>query len=251
MAGKTNGGLKVGNSSPIRQKAEQAGKATPKAETAGKQTGAIRAVIEKRESGNANPIITQMGRALGEKLGTLPKEEKQNRQQLVGGGNQPSGKSGLQLGQWGADQSAPLTNRALTGGGGTFLGGGGSMGTETAQPKNGGMNADTLFGKAAGAGKDLFGKKEQPAALGPMSSRTLTGNNESMSLSQWLASGRQSAQPEANRKAISPANGGGGTFLGGGGVRRQDTRDDEGLTVGEAITESRQPTARIRNLWRA
>ena len=235
MAGKTNGGLKVGNSSPIRQKAEQAGKATPKAEAAGKQTGAIRNVIEKRESGNANPIITQMGRALGEKLGTLPREEKQNRQQLVGGGNQPSGKSGLQLGQWGADQSAPLTNRALTGGGGTFLGGGGSMGAETAQPKNSGMNADTLFGKAAGAGKDLFGKKEQPAALGPMTNRTLTGNNEKKGPSPKSNSSRMTTQPAENRERISPANGGGGTFLGGGGVQRQDTRNGEGLTIGEAI----------------
>ncbi len=234
MAGKTNGGLKLG------------GKADPKPAGTGQQTGAagtkisktqntdtILGKIGKTQSTGANPIITQMGRELGEKLGTLPREEKQNKQQLVGGGNQPSGKSGLQLGQWGADQSAPLTNRALTGGGGTFLGGGGSMGAETAQPKNSGMNTDTLLGKAAGSGKDLFGKKEQPAALGPMSSRTLTGNEERKGPSRKSESSRMTAQPADNREAISPANGGGGTFLGGGGVQRQ--RDGEGLSVGEAI----------------
>lgn len=257
MAGKTNGALKLGSSSPTRGKEEKAGKVVPKAAGTGKPVGVIGIPMEKRESGSANPIITQMGRALGEKLGTLPREEKQNRQQLVGGGNQPSGKSGLQLGQWGADQSAPLTNRALTGGGGTFLGGGGSMGVEETRPRSAvdldqergraltdhyrkqlvntgnqtpttsGGNASAFFGKGAEGAKDLFEQKGQPAALGPMSSRTLTGNNESMSLSQWLASGRQSAQPEANRKTISPANGGGGTFLGGGGQR------DKGMSTAD------------------
>ena len=223
------------------------GKADPKPGATVKQAGAVGAKIKKTQSSteiadkfrktqstDTNPIITQMGRTPGGMLGTLPKEEKQNRRQLVGGGNQPSGKSGLQLGQWGADQSAPLTNRALTGGGGTFLGGG-SMGTEAAQPKSGGANTDTLFGKAAGAGMDLFGKKEQPAALGPMTNRALTGNNEKKGPSPKSNSSRMTTQPAENRERISPANGGGGTFLGGGGVQRQDTRNGEGLTIGEAI----------------
>ena len=57
MAGKTNGGLTLGSSSPIKQKAEQT-----KAPAAQKATGAIEKLQGTQEHGKANPIITAMGR---------------------------------------------------------------------------------------------------------------------------------------------------------------------------------------------
>lgn len=147
--------------------------------------------------------------------------------QAAAGGRKALTPGGLQLGMTAKDQSETLTSPVLTGGGGTFLGGGGSMGTEAAQPKSGGANTDTLFGKAAGAGMDLFGKKEQPAALGPMTNRALTGNNEKKGPSPKSNSSRMTTQPAENRERISPANGGGGTFLGGGGQR------DKGMSTAD------------------
>ena len=97
-----------GGAAPIAQKTAQAEKTAGTNKIVGISQG-------KQKSSKTNPVITMMGRALGEQLGTLPKEEKKNTQQLTGKSKEQSGSTGLKLGQWGAEQSAPLTNRALTG----------------------------------------------------------------------------------------------------------------------------------------
>ena len=182
MAGKTNGGLTLGQwAEKTYQSAAKETKAAPKADST------------KKESQNtSNPVITAMGKAIGEALGTGKNSSGTGSREQNSGqktGSSLLGKAaGLKLGQWGADQSAPLTNRALTGnnqekekstspvlsgGGGTFLGGGGNWGTQAKQTE------ESITDLTRGIGKAQAGSDKNPltGSAGKISGFALTGGD--------------------------------------------------------------------------